>query len=198
MSKLRLVLAAVFVIAQFPFGVFAAAAPAGPVEVPTSLLATLTGGVCSNCSTDPDPDPEPPRRVGSAYWEHTDSRQVSFTRPGGQLVFQHNNRTHLNQRHTFQYTQRESFNWSVSGGIPANIVRGSIGRTYDNTSTVTAEVTVPARYSYKRYVTYPTTRYHYTFTRWQDWSDGSRERLSTGTVAASKVHTEETSILNPL
>ena len=66
MSKLRLVLAAVFVIAQFPFGVFAAAAPAGPVEVPTSLLATLTGGVCSNCSTDPDPDPEPTRRVGSA------------------------------------------------------------------------------------------------------------------------------------
>src|SRR5690554_1337036 len=174
MKKLRFILAAALVTAQLPLAAFAApAVSSGPVALTAEVLNSVSGGACTSCHSNPHPpsDPEPASRLGSPYWEHTRTQQVSYTDPGGQLVYQHLNHTNAAVTKSFTTTVTEAFNWSASVGIPANIIRASLGASYTNTEATTFSVRIPARTNYKYYVSHPTTRYHFTFTRYQDWSD---------------------------
>lgn len=201
MKKLRFILAAALILGQLPMAAFAApASSGGPVALSQVVQDSVTGGTCSTCNRNPDPKPpaEPPVRIGSPYWEHTRTRQVSHTVPTGQLVFQHNNYGHVTVTRGFSWTEKDSMSWSAGGGIPGGVIQASIGRTYDNSRTESMNVTIPGGYSYKHYISYPTTRYHHDFTRYQDWSDGSRQSLNSSSVGSSRISTRHGTQVNRL
>ncbi len=201
MSKLRLIVAAILIISQLPLSAFAAPAATGIRVAAVEALHTVTGGACTTCTSDPaepEPEPQPPYRIGSTYWEHTGTQRISVTNPGRQVVYEYQNATNRNITVNYQVTTRQTFSWSIGGGIPRGIVTATIGSSYDNTTTRAATTVVPPRTWLIHFVAHPTTRYHYTFTRFQDWSDGSRQSLSSGLVTASKTHPSESFFSSPL
>ncbi len=193
MKKLRLFLAFALVFGQLPLTASAAPAAAeGPVELTAQQQAGLYGGACTSCSSNPvvpaDPPP-PPRKVGSPYWELTSTRQISYSNPGGTLIQQHNN--HSNQAVTisYSYTERNAYSWSGGAGIPGGILNASLGSSYDRSVTQTTSALVPARTVFKHFIAHPTTRYEHGFTRWQDWSDGSRQGVGSGSATSTLIST---------
>src|SRR5690606_12588453 len=154
-----------------------AVSAAGPGLTPLSAeeLATVTGGTCTTCQSSPDPDPEPPRATGASYWEQTGSpRLLSRSNPTGQLIWMHSNHTNAAVSISAAYTVCRALSWNISGGINAGIARAKIGQEHDTSNTRTVSIGDPARTIAKRYVSYPVTRHEYNFTRWQDYTDGSR------------------------
>lgn len=202
MKKLSLLFAVILLLGQLPVSAFAASAqPAGPMPLSAELQESTTGGVCTTCNSNPKPPsnpPPPPTTVGSPYWELTRSRQVSHTQGPGNLVFQYNNHGSSPITRTVSYTRREALSWQASGGVPAGIIRAQIGATYEHVSTESHSVVIPGRISYKVYVGYNTTRNHNEFTRWQDYSDGSRTAVRTGSVPSSHLSTRYGAVTNPL
>ena len=201
MKKLRFLLAAVLLLGQIPFAAFAAPAnAAGPVALSQELQAAVTGGACSSCHNDPHPPPpaEPPSRLGSPYWELTTSTQIARTEAPGNAVLHYNNYSGQSIHRTVTYTSRDIFSWQVGGGVPRGIITASLGASYENVKTESEQVTIPPRTSYKYYVGYTTTRSRNDFTRWQDWTDGSRQRVNSGSVPSSHITTRNGVQMNPL
>ncbi len=202
MKKIRFILAAVLVVAQLPFTASALpAASSGPTLLSQEVLNSVTGGACTSCHTTPAPEPEEPRhpsRIGNPYWEHTRTQQVGYSDPGGHLAFQYLNNTNSSVDKSFTATITDAFNWSVGGGVPGSVITASLGRSYSNTTSTTFNVRIPRRTNYKHYISHPTTRFHYTFTRYQDWSDGSRQALTSGVVPGSRVSVKAHVMTSPL
>lgn len=202
MKKFRLLFAAILLLGQLPVAALAASVqPAGPTLLSAEIQQSVTGGVCSTCNDDPDPPgnpPAPPSTVGSPYWEHTNTTRIAHTQTPGNLVFHYNNHSTVPVTRTVSYTKREALSWQVGGGIPAGVIRAQIGATYENVTTESHAVVIPGRISYKVYIGYDTIRNHNRFTRWQDYSDGSRSAVGSGTVPSSHLSTRYGAVTNPL
>lgn len=202
MKKIRFILAAVLVLAQLPFTAFALpAVSSGPTALSAEVLNSVSGGACSSCHTTPAPEPEEPRhpsRLGNPYWEHTRTRQVGYSDPGGQLAYHYVNSTYSAVTKSFNATVTEAFNWSVGGGVPGSVISASLDSSYSKSESTTFNVYIPSRTNYKYFISHPTTRYHYTFTRYQDWSDGSRQALTSGVVPGSRISIKANVITSPL
>lgn len=201
MKSFRLFLAFLLVFVQLP-AFSLAALSGGPAVVPDEVLHAVTGGVCTNC---PPPDKggsggggRSPVETGSPYWELTSTTRTSYTDPGGALVYQTQNQSRAPLNVEFTFTRRESYSWSGGGGVPGNILTASLGRAYDNTSQVRFSTSVPARSKLKFYTSNPTSRYSHSFTQYQDWSDGTRQALRSGSASSSQLSTKETLIIDPL
>lgn len=206
MKTFNLFLAALVVFVQLPALSFAAAAPEGPAAVSPDVLHSVTGGVCTNCPPSNDTGAggggggggRAPTEKGSPYWELTSTRLTSQTNPGGTLVYQTQNRSNSKVAIQFTFTRRESYNWSGGAGIPGNVLTASLGKTYDNTSQVRLNTSLPAQSRLKFYTSHPTSRYSHSFTQYQDWSDGSRQALRSGSASSSQLSTNESLVVNPL
>lgn len=192
MKKLHLILATVLFLAQLPLAAFAAPAQNGPTLVPEEILHQISGGGCTSCHSAPEePEPEHPERLGRAYWEHTSTRRVGYSEPAAHVDYEFINSTSRAITRTFSITKVESFNWSIGAGVPNSVVSASLGRSFNNTFSDSVTVTIMPNVRYQHLTSYPTSRYHYTFTRYQDWTDGTREVLATGTAAGSRTTTSQ-------
>ena len=206
MSFFRLFLATLLVFVQLP-SLSLAAASDGPSVVPAETLHAVTGGVCTSCSSSDSKSSaggggggggRSPEKQGQPYWELTSTRLLSHTDPGGSLVYQTQNRSSKPVNVEFTFTRREAFSWSGGGGVPANILTASFGRQYETTNRVNLSTSVPARSQLKFYTSNPTSRYSHSFSRYQDWTDGSRQLLSSGSATTSYLSTKETFVVSGL
>lgn len=195
-----LLTALVLVLSQLLWPVTVSAASAlAPELVPLSQsdLAAITGGCFSNCDGDSDSGDgggggggRTPDEVGSPYWEYTSRTLISRVRPPGDLVWHKINSTYRDLGpFTVSYTHREAFNWSVGGGIPSGVVRANLGSSYDRTRTETASYTIPPRTAYKLFVAYPTERWRYYYSKYQDYDDNSRDKVGSGSATTNKQST---------
>jgi hypothetical protein len=203
MKALRVFVLAFWLTSQLAFAAPALAGGFGQdtfQPVSAAELLAVTGGICSTCDKDPPPgdDEPPPTKRGSPYWELTRSSSGSTTNPGGNLVWQHRNTTSQAQNLFASYSERNALSWSASGGVPGGIVEASLGRQFDTTVTTSITMYVPAWHQMKLYVAYPVTRMSHTFTRYQDYSDNSREAVGSGSASSSVIHTLTNTKENPL
>lgn len=198
MSKLRLLVAAALISAQLPLAALAGAAPAGISVAGTELLLSVSGGGCTSCHNDshppPNRPPEAPRPVGNTYWELTRTQKVNTSHPGYQIVYSYRNVTPHVRQVNFSMSERHAFNWSITAGVPSSVVTASLGRSYDTTTTRTVTGAVTPGMRYIHYLAHPTERYQHSFTRYQDWSDGSREVIDSGSAASTRVYPDEFSV----
>lgn len=198
MNKLRLLAAAVLVIAQLPLTALAGPLSGGISEVSTELLLTVTGGACTSCHNDshppPNRPPDAPRPIGNTYWELTRTQQIQTSHPGYHIGYSYRNNSAYPFEVTYSVSQRQAFSWSITAGVPSSVVSATLGRSYDTTTTRTIYGVVGPRMRLIHYVSHPTDRYQHTYTRFQDWSDGSREVIDTGSAASSRIYPDEFSV----
>jgi len=162
------------------------------VAVPQSVLDSLTGGCVSNCDGDDDDDggsggddPGYPSPVGSPYWEASGRRLISRPDVYGSLVWERINST--NQEwgpFDVKYQFKEEFNWSIGGSVPSSVVRGDLGSSRLINREESMRLYIPAKTKYKLYVAYPYERWEYSYSQYQDYDDGTRDRVGSGTATA--------------
>lgn len=154
--------------------------------MPTSELARLWAGTCSTCSdgntsggggggggrtSDPSP-------VGTAYWIET-GRHHRFTDvEPAYLEAMVSNRGASILDHTVSLTEREVRRVEFSGGW-ATAFRASIGGEIDRSSTRSYLMRISPWHVGKVYSQQRTQRYTVFGTRYQDYSDGSRQVTGT-------------------
>lgn len=187
------VVALLLLVAQLIWPLAALARPAarpGLVPIAGAELLTVLGGCISNCDGDDDSsgsdeeqdDPDP-TRVGYQYWEYDYRNLISRPDVAGDLVW-HRINSSDSPWGPFEvsYQHRETFNWSVGASVPRSLVSAQLGSGYERVRTASVSFTIPAKTYYKLFVAYPYERWRYYYKEYQDYSDGSRKVVDSGSA----------------
>ncbi|HKI56938.1 MAG TPA: hypothetical protein VKB31_07270 [Trueperaceae bacterium] len=175
----------------------AAAAPAAPIAaapiagtritatpITAVALATVTGGICTTCSSGGggggggDGSSGSPQPIGSPYWvTYRVTLDSSYYSPAS-LASQINNWSSATITGTFGYTRKVIRDVQFSGGF-ASFVSASVGGEVSLTTSASVSYPVPPMSFAKLYVKYYTARQTYYGHQYQDFSDGSRVIVAT-------------------
>lgn len=186
----------------------AAGADPAPALSPLSLheqLAVHGGGCISGCDDGDDTggggssggstsDPSP---VGSAYWEQTGQTLLSRGHSGAQLGSKFNNYSDQSVTKSFSYTRRTVRSVEFSGGW-ADAFTVKIGGELDESVTDSVTYSVPPWHTGKLYYKHWTERFTVYGTRYQDYSDGSREILDHDDGPYRSTYTETSYVTSSL
>lgn len=115
--------------------------------------------------------------VGSAYWEQSGRTLLSRGHSGTNLGSKFNNYSDTSVTKTFSYTRRTVRSVEFSGGW-ASAFKAKIGGEIDQSTTDSVRYSIPPWHTGKLYYKHWTERYTVYGTRYQDYSDGSREVLA--------------------
>ena len=202
----KLLVALLLLAAQLIWPLVALAWPAtvpafAPIE--GAELVTVLGGWCTSCDDDDSSDEEEedsePTATGSAYWEYAHRSLISRPDVAGDLIWHRVNSTD-SPWGPFEvtYQHKEKFNWSVSASVPRSIVSAQLGGAYEVLRTLTEQFTIPARTYYKFFVAYPYERWRYYYKKYQDYSDGSRTVLDSGSATVYDQWTKTNLVQGPV
>ena len=193
--------AMLLLVAELIWPLGALAAPAlQPELVPITgaELLSVLGGCWSNCdgeddssgSDEEEEDPEP-TRVGSPYWSYAYRTLIERPQVAGDLVWHRLNSTD-SPWGPFEvtYQHREKHNWSVGASVPRSIVSAQLGGEYETTRTASVSFTIPPMTYYKFFVAYPYERWRYYYKEYQDYSDGTRVVLDSGSATVYDLWTK--------
>lgn len=200
MRILQVLFATALLVGQLPLPALVLNAAAAPTTIGAAELNTVTGGVCNNCKP-PMPPGKPPvdetPYPTDTYWEAVRSERLSVTTPGYQTVWSHVNAQ--NQPIQVQYTrqERESISWTVTGGLPANILSAQFGSQGETVTSSQLTVQIPARHRFTLLSRQPVERWRHSYTRWQEYSDGSRQSIGSSTVHLEHSFTQTMTRMTP-
>ena len=212
-SSLRssLLVAVLLLVSQllWPLAAFASAS-AQPTFTPLSAseLGSVLGGCWSNCDGDDggssgsdeeeEDDPEP-TKVGSPYWSYAYRSLIERPNVAGDLVWHRINSTDSPWGpFEVSYEHREKYNWSVGASVPRSIVSAQLGGAYETLRTESVSFTIPARTYYKFFVAYPYERWRYYYKEYQDYSDGTRQVLDSGSATVYDMWTKTNLVQGPV
>lgn len=154
-----------------------AAAPSEPAALTPLPLAeqmSVSGGGClTGCE---DEGSSSSGAVGSPYWQQTGRSLLSRGHSGAELGSKFNNYSDQTVTKTFSYTRRVVRSVEFSGGW-ADAFTVKIGGEIDESTTDSVRYDIPPWHTGKLYYKHWTERYQVYGTKYQDYSDGSREVL---------------------
>lgn len=194
-KRTALLVALLLLVSQLLWPLTSLAAPASDaalIPITGAELVTVLGGCWSDCdgddggssgSEEEEEEDAQPTKVGSPYWSYAYRTLIERPDVAGDLIWQRINSTDSPWGpFEVSYQYREKFNWSVGASVPRSIVSAQLGSSYETSRTETVSFTIPAKTYYKFFVAYPYERWRYYYKEYQDYSDGTRAVLDTGSA----------------